>query len=121
MIYPAILPSDGFVSIDVLIGRPEITPEEAARNAENAAKAKRENRSFNKPCRPRNGIKGVFPGGRTSLYEAIERGEFPAPIKRGRNSFWRVEEVRPALSALGNIASRAKRDSEISAELADQA
>lgn len=100
MIQPAILPPEGFVGTDVLIGRPEITAEEAARNATEAERAKLENRPFNKPRRPRHGIKGVFPGGRTSLYEAIQRGEFPAPIKRGRSTFWPVEEVRRALEAM---------------------
>lgn len=102
MIQAAILPLEGFVGTDVLIGRPEITSEEAALNAEKAKQAKLENRPFNKPRRPRHGIKGVFPGGRTSLYEAIDRGEFPAPIKRGRASFWPVAEVRKALAAIAD-------------------
>ena len=111
MINPAILPQEGFVGTDALIGRPEVTPDEAARNAEKAELAKRESRPFNKPSRPRHGIKGVFPGGRTSLYEAIARGEFPAPIKRGRSSFWPVDEVRRALSKIaerGRTESKAK-------------
>jgi hypothetical protein len=100
MIHSAIIPPEGFVGTEVLIGRPEVTQEEAALNVKKAEQAKRENRSFNKPRRPRHGIKGVFPGGRSSLYEAIDRGEFPAPIKRGRASFWPVDEVRKALEAM---------------------
>lgn len=118
MIHPAVLPSDGFVGVDVLIGRPEVTPEEAEHNVEKAKLAKRENRHFNKPRRPRHGIKGVFPGGRTSLYKAIERGEFPAPIKRGRSTFWPVDEVRKALEAM----ARQGRSKAVSTEeLAGQA
>lgn len=118
MIQPAILPPEGFVGTEVLVGRPEVTLEEAARNAEKAEQAKRENRAFNKPRRPRHGIKGVFPGGRTSLYEAIERGEFPAPIKRGRASFWPVEEVRKALS---EMAKHVRPKTVSTEELAGQA
>jgi len=100
MIHAAVLPLEGFVGTEVLIGRPEVTQEEAALNVKKAEQAKRENRSFNKPRRPRHGIKGVFPGGRSSLYEAIDCGEFPAPIKRGRASFWPVAEVRRAVAAI---------------------
>ncbi len=121
MIHPAILPPEGFVGTDVLIGRPEITPEEAARNAKKAEQAKRENRPFNKPRRPRHGIKGVFPGGRTSLYEAIERGEFPAPIKRGRSSFWPVDEVRQALSQIAERGRAETKAKPTATELAGQA
>lgn len=121
MIHPAILPPEGFVGTDVLIGRPEVTPEDAARNAEKAEQAKRENRPFNKPRRPRHGIKGVFPGGRSSLYEAIERGEFPAPIKRGRSSFWPVNEVRMALAAMAEHGRAGVKAKPTATELASQA
>lgn len=63
MINPAILPQEGFVGTDALIGRPEVTPDEAARNAEKAELAKRESRPFNKPSRPRHGIKAFSRAG----------------------------------------------------------
>ena len=121
MIHAAVLPLEGFVGTEVLIGRPEVTQEEAALNVKKAEQAKRENRPFNKPRRPRHGIKGVFPGGRTSLYEAIERGEFPVPIKRGRSSFWPVDEVRMALAAMAEHGRAKAKAKPTATELAGQA
>ena len=100
MIISATLPAEGFITAEYLIGRPEVTVEEAEKNKALAAEAIREGRSFTKPRRPRCGILGIFPGGRTSLYKAISEGEFPPPVKRGRHSFWPVAEVRKALEAM---------------------
>ena len=44
---------------------------------------------------------GVFPVGRSALYEAIRNGQFPAPKKiLGNVSAWDVREVRAKLESL---------------------
>lgn len=34
-----------------------------------------------------------------TMYRLIKRGQFPQPIKIGRRSYWRPEEVNAALEA----------------------
>mgnify|MGYP006298089125 CR=1 FL=1 len=50
-------------------------------------------------------ILAIYPISRTGLYNKINAGEFPAPVKLGpRTSAWRVEDVREALAKLGVAA-----------------
>ena len=43
--------------------------------------------------------------GRTTLYDWIRAGKFPAPIKLGRSSFWRESAMRSWFDALPDVAS----------------
>lgn len=36
---------------------------------------------------------------KTTLYAAIKRGDYPAPLKRGRSSLWIASEVQSAIDA----------------------
>ena len=50
-------------------------------------------------------ILAVYPISRSGLYNKINSGEFPPPIKLGpRTSAWPVEAVREALAKLGVTA-----------------
>lgn len=102
MKHPAALPSEGYVDVNAIIGRPEVTEDEAARNRDEAIRAAREGRQFTKPRRARNGIQGVLPWGRTFLYDQISAGRFPPPLKVGRRSMWHVDDVRRALAEIAN-------------------
>lgn len=106
MIRAAILPAEGFVGIDVVIGRPPVTEEEAERNRALALEAAHAGRQFTRPRRARDGVQGVLPWGRTFLYDQISAGRFPSPLKVGRRAMWHVDDVRRALAEL------AKRPSE---------
>lgn len=35
---------------------------------------------------------------KTTLYEAIKRGDYPAPVKRGRTSLWIESEIDEAIA-----------------------
>ena len=37
---------------------------------------------------------------KTTIYDLIRKGEFPAPVKRGRASFWRRTEVQEWVNSL---------------------
>lgn len=37
---------------------------------------------------------------KTTIYGLVKKGEFPAPLKRGRASFWRREEVEKWVNSL---------------------
>lgn len=97
----AVLPNEGYVRIEQIIGQDEVTPEEAACNCLDAEAAKKAGKIHTKPRRPRPGIQGVFPCGRTHWYEGVNSGDYPAPIKRGRMSLWAVSDIRRLLADTG--------------------
>lgn len=39
-----------------------------------------------------------------TMYRLISRGQFPAPIKIGRRSYWRPHEVDEAMEALAALS-----------------
>jgi prophage regulatory protein len=41
----------------------------------------------------RPGVQDKVELGRSALYDLIKRGQFPAPIKIGRSSFWVESEI----------------------------
>lgn len=41
-----------------------------------------------------------FQMSRASLYRAVSRGEFPAPVKLGRSTRWRVSDVDAWVASL---------------------
>jgi len=44
----------------------------------------------------------LIPVGRTRWYAGIKTGEFPAPVKLGNMSLWRVEDIRRLIERMGN-------------------
>ena len=49
----------------------------------------------------RRGIEGLLPISRTVFFEKVKSGEFPKPIKIGRSSFWKTEDIKNLIIALG--------------------
>lgn len=45
-------------------------------------------------------VQELFPMSVTTIYKLIREGEFPRPIKIGRNSFWKQTEVEDYLSSV---------------------
>lgn len=45
-------------------------------------------------------VKKLFPVCTTTIYKLIREGEFPRPVKIGRNSFWREKEVEDFLESV---------------------
>lgn len=49
-----------------------------------------------------------IPRSRSSLYQAISVGHFPGPIKLGRSSYWRSDEIDRLICAYSAGASDAE-------------
>jgi prophage regulatory protein len=47
-----------------------------------------------------NGLREILPYQKSKLYELMQAGKLPKPIKLGRASFWDADEVRAAVGKL---------------------
>lgn len=65
----AALPA-GYIRQADLIGQRPITPQQAE-----------ERRARKRPCRPRDGKRGLLPWSSATLWRKVKAGEFPAPVK----------------------------------------
>jgi len=81
------IPAEGFLDLKQIIGVHAITPEQASINRTKKGM----------PVRPREEKCGVFPISRTSWYEGIKKGIYPAPVKYGSRSLWRCKDIRALL------------------------
>lgn len=87
-----------------LYNQPEVSPQEAAQNAELARQfASRGQRTkFNRPVRPRPAQRGVFPVSRSTFDEMVRDGRLPKPTGRiGRTCVWSAEVIEQKLAELG--------------------
>jgi prophage regulatory protein len=66
------LPEVGFVKLPQIIG----------------------NRKANPP------ITAVLPVGRTTFLNGVKSGKYPKPVKHGRSSLWRVEDIRALIESI---------------------
>ena len=78
------IPEFGFLTLEQIIGRPEVTPEEAAENK----------RLGRRPWRARAPLPAIIPIGKSSWEIGIRTGLFPAPRRIGRLRVWPVEQIR---------------------------
>ncbi len=46
---------------------------------------------------PHRGIPPIIPVSKTTWYEGVRAGRFPRPVKNGRLTLWRVEDIRNLL------------------------
>ncbi len=51
----------------------------------------------------KRGLNGVLPMSRTTFYARVKTGEFPKPVKSGRISLWRVDDIRRLLERIGGV------------------
>lgn len=79
------LPETGFLDLAAIIGQREVTPEEAARNKATGSY---------KPRRPRRETLGLIPVGHSTWWAGVRSLRFPQPIKIGRRTVWKVEDIR---------------------------
>jgi hypothetical protein len=76
-----------YVGIRDILGRPGVSAEQASAN-----------RVLGKgPRRQRPAESGLIRGGRTWFYGQIKRGVLPPPIKVGRKSLWRLDDIVGAI------------------------
>ena len=78
------IPETGFLDLFQIIGCTAVTPEEAAEN----------NRQGSGLKRARPATVGVIPVGRSSFLAGVKRGIYPEPVRFGRRTLWRAEDIR---------------------------
>ncbi len=44
----------------------------------------------------------IVPFGKTKWWNGVKTGEFPQPVKHGRCTLWRVEDIRKLIAKIGN-------------------
>ena len=95
------LSETGFVDLPQILGQREVTEEEAKRNRLAAQEAKRRNQKpKNKPRRARKKTRGLIPVGKSTWWDGVRSGRFPQPVKLGRRTLWRVEDIRALIEQL---------------------
>ncbi|HML80032.1 helix-turn-helix transcriptional regulator [Geobacter sulfurreducens] len=115
------LPETGFIRLPQLIGQKEVTTEQAQANKEKARLVreqypvtassphlkKQQEMTLAKmlarigPRTPRPAIPGIIPWSKSKLWDAIKKGEFPAPTKlSARTTGWEVTSVRQKIMEL---------------------
>jgi pyrrolidone-carboxylate peptidase len=101
------LPETGFVRLPNIVGRAEVTKEEAARNQHDAQQARLAGKKPNtKPKRPRKAITGVIPVCRSAWLKGVRVGKYPKPIKlAAHTTAWRVEDIRALIEAQCRVPS----------------
>jgi prophage regulatory protein len=67
------LPETGFVGLRQIIGDPKSDPP----------------------------ISGPIPVGKSTWWDGVRTGRFPAPVRIGGRTFWRVEDIRELIERIG--------------------
>jgi len=47
-------------------------------------------------------ILAVLPVSESSWFDGVRSGVYPQPVRHGRRSFWRVEDIRRLIDEIGN-------------------
>lgn len=93
------LPETGFLELPQIIGQEEITEEQAEHNRLAALEAKRNGKKPNtKPKRSKKQVPPIIPVGKSTWWEGVGSGRFPQPIRIGRRTLWRVEDIRTLIA-----------------------
>ncbi len=94
------LPQTGFLRLPQIIGRSQVTEEEAKQNRHDAALARAAGKSpNNKPKRARLGIVPLVPICKSQWWAGVAAGRYPQPYRGlgARTTVWRVEDIRALL------------------------
>lgn len=89
-----LLPEVGFLRLSQILGQKAISAEQAAHNKAAGRRGRRQ----------RDAQPGLLNISSTKWWQGIARGTFPRPIKLGRSSLWRVEDIRALIEQLGRKA-----------------
>lgn len=99
------LPETGFLNLDDIVCRPEITPEQSAATyrAFEDAKASGDQKAIERARfrvrKPRAATRGLLPISRSTWLNGVRSGKFPKPVKLGpRTTVWRVEDIRTLIA-----------------------
>ena len=106
------LPETGFLRLADLIGEDEITESQASENRRfnqlaeaDAIKHGRIDRNGNpvyrrRPTTVRRGTPAIIPVKKSCWWDGVRNGRFPAPVKLGRCTVWRVEDIKALIELL---------------------
>lgn len=96
----------GFLREAQILPQREVTEEEAARNRAAAKIAKAEAEAlgfkpkvFARPRRARPASPGIIPVSHTTWWSGVKSGRFPQPVKLGRCTVWRVEDINALVAS----------------------
>lgn len=105
------LPEAGFLRLPDVIGEDEITEEQAAANREYnklAAVEAIKNGRFDKTGKPvyvrrpttaRSATPAIIPVKKSCWWDGVRSGRFPKPVKLGRCTMWRVEDIKALIAS----------------------
>ena len=105
------LPETGFLRLPDVIGEVEITEEQAAANREYNKLAEAsaiENGRIDKKGKPvysrrpttaRSATPAIIPVKKSCWWDGVKTGRFPKPVKLGRCTMWRVEDIRTLIAS----------------------
>lgn len=92
------LPTTGFLRLSQIIGQPAVTAPQAELN-----------RAAGRPNQhARAGLPALIPVCASTWWSGVRDGRYPQPIKIGRASLWRVEEIRDLIDRLAAQREGAK-------------
>ena len=105
------LPETGFLRLPDVIGEDEITEEQAAENREynkqaeaEATKNGRLDKNGNpvftrRPTTARPATQAIIPVKKSCWWDGVRSGRFPKPVKLGRCTMWRVEDIKALIAS----------------------
>lgn len=105
------LPETGFLRLPDVIGEEEITKEQAAANREYNKQAEADaikNGRFDKKGNPvyprrsttaRPATPAIIPVKKSCWWDGVRTGRFPKPVKLGRCTMWRVEDIKALIAS----------------------
>ncbi len=89
------------LGIKQILGQRAVSASEAATNRKNLdAAIAAGKRTTLRPLRPRPEIPALLPVSRSTWWQGVARGRYPAPVKVGRRSLWRREDIAALLDQL---------------------
>lgn len=105
------LPETGFLRLPDVIGEDEITEDQAAANREYNKLAEAEaikNGHLDKNGKPaytrrsttaRSATPAIIPVKKSCWWAGVASGRFPKPVKFGRCTMWRVEDIKALIAS----------------------
>ena len=105
------LPETGFLRLPDVIGEEEITEDQAAANREFNKQAEalaiKDGRldkngkpiHARRPTKPRPATPAIIPVKKSCWWDGVKSGRFPKPVKLGRCTMWRVEDIRSLIKS----------------------
>jgi hypothetical protein len=105
------LPATGFLRLSDVIGEKEITEAQAEKNREYNKSAKADALKSGRvdkhgkpiyrrrPTKVRSASPAIIPVRKSCWWNGVRSGRFPKPVKLGRCTMWRVEDIKALIES----------------------